>query len=119
MGSWRHRWASVRRSRPPRRRTCPRRHASARETWQADTADSNAALAALDDVLANYKVDPKRVILTGVSMGGQGSWSLAAKHPERFAAVVPICGRGKVTDAQQLKGLPVWSFCGDADRDDW
>ncbi len=57
------------------------------------------------------------VILTGVSMGGQGSWSLAAKYPERFAALVPICGPGKSTDVPQLKGLPVWSFCGDADED--
>jgi acetyl esterase/lipase len=89
----------------------------ARETWDAGTADSEAALKVLDDVLASYKVDPKRVILTGVSMGGKGSWSLAASHPERFAAVVPICGQGNLADVPQLKGLPVWSFCGDADDD--
>ena len=67
----------------------------ARETWAAGSADSDAALKALDDVLANYKVDPKRVILTGLSMGGRGSWGLATEHPERFAAVVPICGPGE------------------------
>jgi pimeloyl-ACP methyl ester carboxylesterase len=90
----------------------------ARESWQAGSADSDAALKALDDVLASYKADPKRVILTGVSMGGRGSWSLAAKYPERFAAVVPVCGPGEVADAEKIKGLPVWSFCGDADRDE-
>jgi prenyltransferase beta subunit/pimeloyl-ACP methyl ester carboxylesterase len=89
----------------------------ATETWEAGSADSDAALEALDDALAAYKADPKRVILTGVSMGGQGSWSLAAKHPDRFAAVVPICGLANATDAQKLKGLSVWSFCGDAEDD--
>ena len=67
----------------------------ARETWAAGSADSNAALAALDDVMTSYAADPQRVILTGLSMGGRGSWELAAAHPEQFAAVVPICGRGR------------------------
>ncbi len=57
------------------------------------------------------------MILTGLSMGGRGSWDLAAKYPERFAAVAPICGPGNPADAEKLKALPVWSFCGDADRD--
>jgi predicted esterase len=89
----------------------------AKQTWAADSPDSKAALAALDEVIASYKVDPKRVILTGLSMGGSGSWSLATAKPERFAAVVPICGRGRPENAAKLKGLPVWSFCGDADRE--
>ena len=72
---------------------------------------------ALDDVMTTFAADPHRVILTGLSMGGRGSWELAAAHPERFAAVVPICGRGKPEDAAKFKSLPVWSFCGDADRD--
>jgi predicted peptidase len=57
------------------------------------------------------------VILTGLSMGGSGSWSLATARPERFVAVAPICGRGRPEDAARFKSLPVWSFCGDADRD--
>ena len=89
----------------------------AKRTWSADSPDSKAALAALDDVMANYKADAQRVILTGLSMGGSGSWSLATAQPERFVAVVPICGRGRPEDAAELKSLPVWSFCGDADRD--
>jgi predicted peptidase len=51
-------------------------------------------------------------------MGGRGSWDVAAAHPERFAAVVPICGPGDPGSAGRLKGLPVWTFCGDADRDE-
>ena len=78
----------------------------ARRTWSADSPDSNAALKALDDVMADYKVDPKRVILTGLSMGGHGSWDLATAMPERFAAVVPICGPGEPEAADRLKALP-------------
>jgi predicted peptidase len=89
----------------------------ARQTWAAGSADSNAALKVLDDVMTSFATDPHRVILTGLSMGGHGSWDLAAAHPERFAAVVPICGGGKPADAAKLKALPVWSFCGDSDRD--
>jgi pimeloyl-ACP methyl ester carboxylesterase/prenyltransferase beta subunit len=89
----------------------------ARETWRAGSADIAAALKALDDVMAIYKVDPERVILTGLSMGGRGSWELAAAHPERFAAVVPICGPGQLEGVAKLKTLPVRTFCGDADRD--
>jgi predicted esterase len=88
----------------------------ARQTWAANSADSKAALAALADVMTAYATDPKRVVLTGLSMGGRGSWELACDGPERFAAVVPICGPGRPDQASRMKNLPVWSFCGDADR---
>jgi len=87
----------------------------ARKTWQADSDDAEAALKALDEVSAAYKVDPDRVILTGLSMGGMGSWSLAAKHPDKFAAIVPICGPGRVEDVQSYKGVPIRAYVGDAD----
>jgi predicted peptidase len=88
----------------------------AKKTWKGGSEDSNAAIAALDDVLANFKADRKRVLLTGLSMGGAGSWDLAATQPERFVAVVPICGRGQVETASKMKSLPVWVLVGDADR---
>jgi dienelactone hydrolase len=88
----------------------------ARRTWAADSDDARAALAALDDVEAYYVVDPRRVVLTGLSMGGRGAWEIASAHPERFAAVVPVCGMGKPEDAGKLKDLAVWGFVGDADR---
>jgi predicted peptidase len=90
----------------------------ARRTWAAGSPDSHAALKALDDVMSTYKTDPKRVILTGLSMGGYGSWDLATAQPDRFAAVVPICGPGEPENVTRLKALPVWTFCGDADRDE-
>ena len=52
----------------------------ARRTWSADSADSIAALKALDDVMRDYKVEPNRVILTGLSMGGHGSWDIGTAH---------------------------------------
>jgi poly(3-hydroxybutyrate) depolymerase len=90
----------------------------ARRTWAAGSPDSNAALKALDDVLGAYKTEPNRVILTGLSMGGHGSWDLATARPERFVAVVPICGPGEPEAVDRLKTLPIWTFCGDADRDE-
>ena len=59
------------------------------ETWSDELL-----VALLDHVLAEVRVDPSRVYLTGLSMGGFGAWSLAQHAPERFAAVVPICGGG-------------------------
>ena len=49
-------------------------------------------------------------------MGGQGTWALAAKHPKRFAAIAPICGRGDLAWAKQLKEVPTWCFVGGKDR---
>jgi predicted peptidase len=49
-------------------------------------------------------------------MGGYGSWDLAARMPERFAAVIPICGGGDEATATKLKPLPIWCFHGDADK---
>ncbi|MCB1134331.1 MAG: dienelactone hydrolase family protein, partial [Verrucomicrobiae bacterium] len=54
--------------------------------------------------------------LMGLSMGGFGSWDLAARHPEWFAAVVPICGGADNSTAPSLAKLPIWTFHGDADN---
>lgn len=80
------------------------------------TEELDALNALLDDVLANLKVDARRVYLTGLSMGGSGTWYLAARYPQRFAAIVPICGVGNRIAAQErLQYMPVWVFHGDAD----
>jgi predicted peptidase len=83
---------------------------TSREGWNPDTLN-----ALLDDVLRKYRVDKDRVYLTGASMGGSGTWRLAAAHPERFAAIVPICGRGDPAEAKQLARLPIWVFHGAKD----
>lgn len=75
-------------------------------------------------VMEKYGGDPERVYLTGLSMGGYGSWTLGLTHPEKFAAVVPICGGGNTIDillppprkTAALKNLPVWAFHGAKDE---
>ena len=89
---------------------------SEKRTWQADSADAKRALAILDKEMKAYKTDPKRVYLTGLSMGGYGTWSLAAAHPDKWAAIAPVCGGGNPDDAAKLKAMPIWCFHGDADR---
>ena len=84
------------------------------ESWN-QPGQQAALVALLDQLQKTYKVDESRVYLAGLSMGGYGSWRLAADHPERFAAVVPVCGGGKVEDAEKLKNLPIWAFHGTAD----
>lgn len=84
------------------------------ESWPKP-AQQALLLALLDHINGSCKVDPDRVYLTGLSMGGYGSWRLAADHPERFAAVVPICGAGNPADAQKLKYLPIWVWHGTDD----
>jgi predicted peptidase len=70
----------------------------------------------LDDIEARYKVDKERIYLTGLSMGGFGTWSLACAYPERFAAIVPICGGGEPSEASKIKDMPVWAFHGVKDK---
>jgi predicted peptidase len=70
----------------------------------------------LDLIEQNYRVDRQRVYLTGLSMGGNGTWELATLHPERFAAIAPICGRGiSLSPMEQLKEMPIWVFHGAKD----
>ncbi len=98
-------------------------------------AQADLALAALDRVLREYRVDVDRVYLTGLSMGGHGTWYIAYRHPERFAAAAPICGwtqdlashgfsvpvvpgeDGPALPAlaRRLAKLPLWIFHGDQD----
>ncbi len=80
------------------------------------TEELDGLNALLDDALANFKVDVRRVYLTGLSMGGSGTWFLAGRYPERFAAIAAICGAGLRWMAQErLVNMPVWVFHGDAD----
>lgn len=72
--------------------------------------------ALLDNIIANYNVDPDRVYLTGLSMGGFGTWHLACAFPEKFAAIVPICGGGDVKLAHKITHLPIRVFHGGKDN---
>jgi predicted peptidase len=72
-------------------------------------------LALLDDIEQHYDVDPERLYVTGLSMGGFGTWAVALAAPDRFAAIAPICGGGNPARVGVLRHLPVWAFHGARD----
>jgi predicted peptidase len=96
---------------------------------------AQVAMAALDQTLTEFRADPERVYLTGLSLGGNGTWNLAYRFPERFAAIAPICGfisvrpqlrasrsivpadsgDAFVAIARRLGRLPTWIFHGEVD----
>ena len=111
---------------------------SPRGAWWGTPEIEMLALAALDAAVAEFGGDPDRIYLTGLSLGGYGTWAFAYRYPERFAALVPVCGgvftsrtRMPVPDwhpaavdpddpyaetARVIAGIPVWVFHGGADR---
>ncbi|MFZ9089753.1 MAG: alpha/beta hydrolase-fold protein [Planctomycetaceae bacterium] len=85
------------------------------DAWNKPTQQQRL-IELLDHITSTYAVDEDHVCLTGLSMGGYGSWRLAADHAGRFCAVVPICGGGAPGDAEKLKSLPIWVFHGTEDK---
>jgi predicted peptidase len=77
--------------------------------------DPDALKALLDEVKEKYRVDPDRVYVTGLSMGGFGTWALAAAYPKEIAAIAPICGGGETKWAAKIKNIPAWVFHGGKD----
>jgi predicted peptidase len=78
--------------------------------WKPDLVDG-----ILKVIKKRYLVDSTRAYLTGLSLGGHGTWAYAESHPNRLAAAVPIAGRGDTTRACAMKDVPVWAFHGGAD----
>ena len=79
------------------------------------TQETGMLKALLDEIISQYNVDTRRIYLTGLSMGGYGTWAMASEYPEYFAAIVPICGGGEASMAKNLKNIPVWAFHGAKD----
>ena len=77
--------------------------------------DSLALGALLDEVSSRHNVDPERIYVTGLSMGGYGAWELAVQFPNRFAAIAPVCGGGRPGDVCAIQHVPVWNFHGAKD----
>jgi predicted peptidase len=71
--------------------------------------------ALLDTAETKYRIDTDREYLTGLSMGGFGTWELAGLQPTRFAAIAPVCGGGNALLARRLMDIPMWVVHGDAD----
>lgn len=87
--------------------------------------DNEPLLQLLDRIERTYAVDTNRVYLTGLSMGGYGSWKLGLAKPQRFAALAPICGGANMIEVilgswepdhrKQMLRLPIWAFHGAKD----
>jgi predicted peptidase len=80
------------------------------ERWSVEVLDM-----LLDEMESRYRVKKNCIFVTGLSMGGQGTWQLAYAYPDRFAAIVPVCGRTDPSQAHKLKSLPIWVFHGEKD----
>ena len=77
--------------------------------------DAEVLALLLDDLEKKLHVDPDRIYVTGLSMGGFGTWELAMRFPKRFAAIVPICGGGEPLFTFEITHLPTWVFHGAKD----
>jgi len=81
------------------------------EWWSVDILNK-----LLDEISNEYRVDAERIYLTGLSMGGFGTWNLAITTPGRFAAIAPICGGGNPRKTWSIRHMPVWVFHGAKDQ---
>ena len=81
-------------------------------SWWSD----NVLDGLLKELEEKYNVDKNRIYVTGLSMGGYGTWSLAMEYPHRFAAIAPVCGGGNVRTVCKLKDMPIWVFHGAKDN---
>ena len=78
--------------------------------------DDAQVLTLLDEIIDTHRIDEDRVYLTGMSRGGFGAWRMAIQNPDKFAAVVPVCGGGVPDYVKRIKDVPVWAFHGAKDR---
>ncbi|TWT41016.1 Alpha/beta hydrolase family protein [Phycisphaerae bacterium RAS1] len=83
-------------------------------TWTGPMAEM--ALRCVEETSRTYHLDPDRIYLTGLSLGGHGAWFIAARMPDAFAAIVPICGFGEPKEVATLTKMPCWCFHGTADE---
>jgi predicted peptidase len=83
----------------------------AKQWWNTDTV-----IALTRHIATEQDIDPKRIHLTGISMGGFGTWAIVAEEPALFASAVPICGGGDPKTASSFKDLPIWAFHGEKDN---
>lgn len=103
---------------------CPENEQWVNTPWGDGSYDSDAvgesdaileALAILDSVCDEYSINPNRIYVAGLSMGGYGTWNLLMNHSDLFAAGMPICGAADPSKAEVLKDMPIAAFHGDRD----
>jgi len=76
----------------------------------------DATLKAAAALQKEYSIDDRRIYITGLSMGGYGTWNALANRTELFAAAAPICGGGETASAAKFKDIPIWAFHGADDK---
>lgn len=81
------------------------------EFWNTDVLSE-----LIDEIESQYRVDKNRIYLTGLSMGGNGTWSLALAQPNRFAAIAPVCGWSHPVEFCKIAHIPIWIFHGAKDN---
>lgn len=84
------------------------------KTWTSEKWFDSLAIS----LIPKYRIDTNRIYVTGISIGGYGTWQVAMDHPEKFAAIVPLCGGVNDSDTaniSKIKHLPIWTFHGTAD----
>ena len=69
----------------------------------------------IQDLMGKFPIDTNRIYITGLSMGGFGTFDLIERYPDLFAAAVPVCGGGDITKAVSIKHIPIWIFHGAED----
>jgi predicted peptidase len=102
---------------------CPENAKWVEVDWSADShrqpaepsAPMRLTLELLEALQKEFSIDARRIYVTGLSMGGYGTWDIVARRPELFAAAVPICGGADETTAVKIANVPVWVFHGAKD----
>jgi predicted peptidase len=88
-----------------------------KHTMPAKPSDPMTLVFAVIDSLKKLPyIDSTRIYITGLSMGGYGTWDAMQRRPDFFAAAVPICGGGDEAQAPKLKSMPIWAFHGTTDK---
>ena len=82
---------------------------------EVPSASMELALGLIEQTMREFPVDKSRVYVTGISMGGYGTWDIVQRRPDLFAAAMPICGGGDVACASKIRNVPIWCFHGDKD----
>ena len=103
---------------------CPKEKKWAEINWKRENSimpqnqsiSMEMTIGLIDSLTKIYPVDTKRIYITGLSMGGFGTWDAIARYPEKFAAAIPICGGGDANTATLIKDIPIWAFHGDIDK---
>ncbi|MBN1251794.1 MAG: prolyl oligopeptidase family serine peptidase [Bacteroidales bacterium] len=103
---------------------CPEDERWVEVSWKLEThikpeiasKSMNSTIQLLNYLIENFPIDKNRIYITGLSMGGFGTWDAICRYPDFFAAAIPICGGGDENTASQIVNIPIWAFHGDNDK---